>query len=927
MNSADKPPSLPRAPWWMYVCAASFVGYFALTIYSSLRGPEPLGAFATYANGAMVLTEVFPDTPAQRLGLKPGDRIVAVNGQAIHNRIDWWFLRTNLEADRAARVEIERQGTRLELELVLPRNSWRRWEASDRVQFLTIRGAQLAMLIMALLIAFSRPYDVTARVGALFLATVSASNPIPLYGMAAMWRALPTPLGALFWIAGLSAQTLPIALFFTFCAIFPRKLFRARWAWVLVWTPTIALLPIVSWLNYRLLYDPEHTTALFQERALSFVALLAMAYLVAGLTAFLLNYRRLTDLNEQRRVRVMVIGFAVGFLPAVPLFLFLYVFPSSPLLRAYFDSPAGMLGNLLYLAFPLSFAYAILRHRMFDIRVIIRQGLQYGLARRALLWLVPALAGLLLLDLWLHGDQPLRSILAARGWMYAVVGGLAVLAHTQREKWLAGLDRRFFRERYDAQKLLREVMDDVRKAGTLEQVAPRVVAQVEAALHAEFVALAVREPSQAQYRILACSPAGQSPPSFPAESKLLALLRLLGKPIEASLSESGWLKQQLPHEESAFLRQAHIDLLVPVAVGTGQKEALLALGAKRSEEPYSREDQDLLMGIAASLALLLERPAVPGRVSAAFAECPQCGICYDSGASQCSQEGAALTPMNLPRMLSDRYRLERRLGHGGMGTVYEVTDTALDRRVAAKLIRDDLVGSAEAAERFRREARAAAGFAHPNVVTVHDFGLSGTRAFLVMELLQGVSLRHELRRKGRLPAARARDILRGVCAGVEAAHRRQLIHRDLKPENIFLARSEGGETAKVLDFGLAKSLPGVSQETADTGAGVLLGTVLYMSPEQLRGEPPSPAWDLWALGALAYEMLTGRHPFAAESTAELHAAVLGGHLTPFAASYPDAPAAWQEFFQKALALRPEDRPQSAQSFFSELERALGRAAA
>jgi serine/threonine-protein kinase len=257
-----------------------------------------------------------------------------------------------------------------------------------------------------------------------------------------------------------------------------------------------------------------------------------------------------------------------------------------------------------------------------------------------------------------------------------------------------------------------------------------------------------------------------------------------------------------------------------------------------------------------------------------------------------------------------------------MGTVYEATDTALERRVATKLIREDLVGSAEAAERFRREARAAASFAHPNVVTVHDFGMSGTRAFLVMELLEGVSLRQELRLQGKFPAGRTREILRGVCAAIEAAHRRQLIHRDLKPENIFLVRGESGESAKVLDFGLVKSLSGASQETADTSAGILVGTLRYMSPDQFRGEAPAPAWDLWALGVVAYELLTGQHPFGTGSSSELHAAVLGARFTPLAASCPDAPSAWQEFFSRALALRTEHRPPSAQAFFAELESAL-----
>jgi len=564
--------------------------------------------------------------------------------------------------------------------------------------------------------------------------------------------------------------------------------------------------------------------------------------------------------------------------------------------------PALLLLTVLYQAFPVSWAYAILRHRLFDIRVLLRRGLQYALARRLLVSAVPVLAGILLLDLLLHGDQPILAVFRARGWMYAALAALAAVAYTQRQHWLEALDRRFFREHYDAQRLLREVVEEVRAAQSFEQQAPRAVARIEAALHPEFVALLVREPREPAYRSLAAAPAGHEPAPLPAESKLLALIRLLGKPLKVPHTESGWLQQQLPHEETEFLRRARIDLLVPVATSPDCTEALLALGAKRSEEPYSGEDQDLLVTLAASLAILLEKPPVPVAPRRdVFEECPECGTCYDTGVTQCVQEGARLVPVILPRLLEGRYRVERRLGRGGMGTVYEAADTALERRVAVKVIREDLVGNAEAAERFRREARAAAAFAHPNVVTVHDFGVAmGTRAFLVMELLHGMTLRERLRRDGRLTAASTLAILRGVCAAVDAAHRRQLIHRDLKPENIFLVHGEPGEIAKVLDFGIAKFLPTATQQpTADTATGALVGTLRYMSPEQWRGEEAHPAWDLWALAVVAYEMLTGAHPLAAY--------------------LPEAPPRWQEFFEGTFAPEPARRPASAEMFLTEFQ--------
>ena len=325
------------------------------------------------------------------------------------------------------------------------------------------------------------------------------------------------------------------------------------------------------------------------------------------------------------------------------------------------------------------------------------------------------------------------------------------------------------------------------------------------------------------------------------------------------------------------MQAASIDLVVPVRSEDGDARALFVLGQKRSEEPYSEDDGELLMAIAESVAMRLPRSRghAPASVAERFEECPTCGGCYDSGTGRCRTEGTALVPVVAPRLLAGRYQLERRLGRGGMGTVYVALDTSLDRRVAAKLVRDDLVGLPGAADRFQREARIAAAFSHPNVVTVHDYGVADGHAFLVMELLEGRTLRELLRAEEPIERQRALAILRDVTAAVEAAHRRQLLHRDLKPENICLVSLGSGESAKVLDFGIAKFLTPKDGELlmSHTTGGALLGTPWYMAPEQLRGEDPDPSWDLWALAVIAFEMLSGSHPFASMTLArDLHAA-------------------------------------------------------
>jgi len=370
---------------------------------------------------------------------------------------------------------------------------------------------------------------------------------------------------------------------------------------------------------------------------------------------------------------------------------------------------------------------------------------------------------------------------------------------------------------------------------------------------------------------------------------------------------------------------------VPVAISPEQKEALIALGAKRSEEPYTWEDQKLLEAIAASLALPFEQEALAARyTSGTFDECPQCGTCSDSDLGRCALDGADLTPVPLSRTLAGRYQLERRRGRGGMGTVYEAKDKALGRRVAVKVIRDDFIYSAAAARRFEREARAGAAFDHPNVVTVYDYGVeAGRRAYLVMELLAGATLRDQLKSHGRLTAARMAEIFRPVCSAVDAAHRHQLIHRDLKPENIFLVRNGDTETGtvKVLDFGVAKFLDASeavpeSQNYAVTESGVLVGTPGYMSPEQLLGEKAAISWDVWALAVTAYEILTGALPFPVDDRVAWRQSVLAGSYTPLSEHLKDPPASWREFFARSLAVDRDRRPQSAAEFLHQLEHAF-----
>ena len=216
-----------------------------------------------------------------------------------------------------------------------------------------------------------------------------------------------------------------------------------------------------------------------------------------------------------------------------------------------------------------------------------------------------------------------------------------------------------------------------------------------------------------------------------------------------------------------------------------------------------------------------------------------------------------------------------------------------------------------------------AGFTHVNVVTVHDFGLLPRGvAFLVMELLDGHALREELEKTVRLTAPRTLETLRGVCAAVDAAHRRHLVHRDLKPENIFLSEKDGDESVKVLDFGVVKFLSAAASDT-ETQHGILLGTLPYMAPERFSGEQAQPTWDVWSLAVTAYEMLAGTRPFQGTTPAQLRRNIASGRSVPLSQSSPARQLRCQAFFDRAFAQDLDRRPTSARLLLRELEQALG----
>jgi serine/threonine protein kinase len=254
-----------------------------------------------------------------------------------------------------------------------------------------------------------------------------------------------------------------------------------------------------------------------------------------------------------------------------------------------------------------------------------------------------------------------------------------------------------------------------------------------------------------------------------------------------------------------------------------------------------------------------------------------------------------------------RYRLEGTLGHGGMALVYLAYDEELGRPVAIKVLAENLAGDESLRERFLREARLAGRLSHPNVVQVYDGGEADGRLFIVMEYVPGQTLA----RCGKLPSDETVPLALQACAGLQHAHDAGLVHRDIKPGNLLL-RPDG--VLKVADFGIARA----AENTQLTQFGTVLGTAAYLAPEQAAGEEVTAATDIYALGAVLYELLTGRPPYRFDSLAELAQKQLEGVITPVRDIEPLVPEAVEAAVMRSLAREPRFRPRSAAALAHEL---------
>jgi hypothetical protein len=588
------------------------------------------------------------------------------------------------------------------------------------------------------------------------------------------------------------------------------------------------------------------------------------------------------------------------------------------------------------LSVPFTTSYSVLVQRVLDVRILIRIALQYALARYSVLALVSLPFVWLAWFVFENRHGTVQDLLLGRPGLILVIGvafGVATLG--LRKKALTALDKRYFREQYDAERILSGIVEAARHADSTARLATLLGEEIDRTLHIEHVAVLVRN-AQDSHFVASDSSIGP----LPVESLVVRLLMGSDEPMDVDVGAVLSPVHRLDAEERRWLSDGRFKLAVPLRDADGVVVGILALGEKRSRVPYTEQDRRLLKAVGASGGIWLgsrrarETPprtpsdagaAPPSGDDKAALECLACGAVYTRPREVCTCR-SRLTEAAVPCSLAGKFVVEGRLGAGGMGVVYRARDMALGRTVALKTLPRVSPGRVE---RLRREARAMASVTHPNLEFIYGLESWRDRPVLVVEYLAGGTLKDRLTR-GPLPVSAMATLGLSLADALEALHARGLLHRDIKPSNIGYSVTGA---AKLLDFGVAKLFdaetesvppdtpdptPGADTTATTGGDGPpttsLIGTPPYMAPEALRKEPPGPSFDLWGLAVVLYEALSGVNPFHGATLLETLARIQSDSPPDARLHIPNCPGALAGFFATVLAPDRRIRPATSREF-------------
>jgi GAF domain-containing protein len=762
----------------------------------------------------------------------------------------------------------------------------------------------------------------TAMLMTLALLATATANSGPLLGAEMVVPVIGSLLLVFHWLV--TAFSFPIIGFAVL--YFPRRadiLDRRRWIVPAVIAAAVPMLVIGSVTAAFLLgVDaalPAVTWLAMHGWAFDASFAIALAANVMIVIEGIGRYRITHDADERRRIDIIVYTgvpavFAYALKVGIPIVFGLLGTP----IELPWAIEAVLQAIVLLPAFGLPYAVAV-RH-VFSPRTVLRRSLQYAFARRTLTALVAVPVVALAASLVQQRDQSLAMIVTGRPVFYLFLLAMLGLGLRYRERAQRWLDQRFFRAEYDAREILVSLAGRVPYEADPRDLVAMVVIQIDAALHPECIAVLASDASTGSDLPGAFEPVaalGVTAAALPADSGVVTLLRWSDKPLEIFLDDEQSSVSRMPPVDRQWLTSLNAALLVPIFAGGSEPRpfvGLIALGQKRSEEPYTAEDRELLRGIALQMGVALDlsrlrRQAGTPHAAPAPSMQPELAPTVIVG-------GATPQGISVGALVDQKYRVDSRIGQGGMGAVFKAWDIRLERPVAIKVVRADLIADPGSRMRFRRESQIVARLQHPSIVTVYDYGnLADGAAFLVMEYVPGEDLRHFLRREGRLPASRMAGLMNGIAAGVEIAHKAGIFHRDLKPENILLP--ESGTGPKVVDFGVAKlmSSGGIDGTASSTmsRAGTIVGTPSYMSPEQLRGDAVDARADVYSLGVMAFEMLTMRLPYTGASLVDIGMKQVVGKV-----DMTGVPEALAGVIRRAISYDKTARPESALTFATAL---------
>lgn len=897
------------------------------TVMGPLSAPRPVSVIrppdvSVAGSEAVTVLRVQPGGPADLAGFQPGDAIRHLPSDA-ESILKVW--RDSVRMHPAVPVDLDVEGPQGTRRVALERPAIWAMDAAPWAAWLRLHLGPLAQMTAFLagagaLIALGTT-GTTASLMTLALIATAAANSGPLLGAEAALPAMGPVLVIFNWlITALSFPIIGLAVLY-----FPHRaeiLDRHKWivpGVIAAALPTLIIglvsgvfllgydgvLPALSWMaTHAWTFDASFALALGVN----------VLIVVEGIQ----RYQHNLDVDERRRIQIVVYTgvpavFAYALKTGVPLLLAAMGWPIElpwPI-EAFFQAV------VLLPAFGLPYAVAV-RH-VFSPRTVLRSSLQYAFAKRTLTVLValPVLA--LAASLVQQRDQSLATIITGRPLFYLfflVMLGLGLRYRDAAQRWL---DQRFFRAEYDAREILVSLAGRVPYETDPLDLIAMVVTQIDSALHPECIAvLATDSPhnTNPNGRFEPVSQLRVEAPGLAADSGVLTLLRWSYKPLEVFLDDDASPVARMPPSDRAWLAAMHAALLVPIFAGGSDPRpfiGVIALGHKRSEEPYTAEDRELLRGIAVQMGVALDLSRLR-KQAATIAS----GAASLSGPQDFTPTvvvgSSAPAAIGVGALVDGKYRVDAVIGQGGMGAVFRAWDVRLERAVAIKVVRGELISDPDSRARFRRESQIVARLQHPSIVTIYDYGtLTDGAAYLVMEYVPGEDLRQLLRREGRLSPRRMMELMQGITGGVDVAHKSGIFHRDLKPENILLP--EGGTGPKVVDFGVAKLTTATGEGTVSM-AGTIVGTPAYMSPEQLRGEHVDARSDVFSLGVMAYEMLCARLPYAGASLFDIGMRQVEGHVDT-----SGLPAPLAEVIVSAIAYDKAKRPESASALAAALHHA------